>query len=93
MVKDGKGRKEKYVNFAESFVPLLKSYCYASKPKVYFVKGATEGKYSSESIRQFLRKSCKKANVNKTVTPHTLRHSSFQMNYITRNTTITIGLI
>lgn len=75
LVKNGKGRKDRYVNFAESFVPLLKSYYYAYKPKVYFVEGATGGKYSSESIRQFLRKSCKKANVNKTVTPHTLRHS------------------
>ena len=74
-MKDGKGRKDRYVNFAETFVSLLKSYCYAYKPKVYFVEGATEGKYSSESIRQFLRKSCKKANVNMTVTPHTLRHS------------------
>lgn len=75
VVKNGKGRKDRYVSLADSFLPLLSNYYYSYKPKVYFVEGQKGGKYSAESIRQFLRKSCKKANVNKTVTPHTLRHS------------------
>jgi site-specific recombinase XerD len=75
IVKDGKGRKDRYVSLADSFLPLLKNYYHSYKPKFYFVEGQNGGKYSAESVRQFLRKSCLNANIKKTVTPHTLRHS------------------
>lgn len=75
VVKNGKGRKDRYVSLADSFLPLLSNYYYSYKPKIYFVEGQKEGKYSAESVRQFLRKSCIKAGIKKTVTPHTLRHS------------------
>lgn len=75
IVKNGKGRKDRYVSLADSFLPLLSNYYYSYKPNTYFVEGQKGGKYSAESVRQFLRKSCLKAKVTKTVTPHTLRHS------------------
>jgi len=75
IVKESKGRKDRYVSLADSFLPLLSNYYYSYKPKVYFVEGQGGFKYSAESIRQFLRKSCKEAGVHKVVTPHTLRHS------------------
>ncbi|MBA6155875.1 site-specific integrase, partial [Tenacibaculum sp. S7007] len=75
IIKNGKGRKDRYVSLAESFLPLLSNYYNTFKPSIYFVEGQKGGKYSTESIRQFLRRSCKKAHINKTVTPHTLRHS------------------
>ncbi|WKD85382.1 Tyrosine recombinase XerD [Polaribacter huanghezhanensis] len=75
IVNQGKGRKDRYVSLADSFLPLLSNYYYSYKPKVYFVEGQKGGKYSAESVRQFLRKSCLKAKIYKTVTPHTLRHS------------------
>ncbi|KGL59028.1 phage integrase family protein [Polaribacter sp. Hel1_85] len=75
IVKNGKGRKDRYVSLADSFLPLLSNYYYSYKPSTYFVEGQKGGKYSSESVRQFLRKSCKKAQIKKIVTPHTLRHS------------------
>lgn len=75
IVKQGKGRKDRYVSLANSFLPLLSNYYYTYKPEVYFVEGNANGKYSAESIRQFLKKSCNQANINKAVTPHTLRHS------------------
>jgi site-specific recombinase XerD len=75
IIKSGKGRKDRYVSLAESFLPLLSNYYYSYKPEVYFVEGKNGGKYSAESVRQFLRKSCAKAHIIKTVTPHTLRHS------------------
>ena len=75
IVKQGKGRKDRYISLADSFLPLLSNYYYSYKPTIYFVEGQNGGKYSSESVRQFLRKSCVKAKVFKTVTPHTLRHS------------------
>lgn len=75
IVKKGKGRKDRYVSLADSFLPLLSNYYYSYKPTIYFVEGQNGGKYSAESIRSFLRKSCKKAGIRKLVTPHTLRHS------------------
>ena len=75
IVKKGKGRKDRYVSLADGFFPLLSNYYYSYKPTIYFVEGQNGGKYSAESIRSFLRKSCKKAGIKKLVTPHTLRHS------------------
>ena len=75
VIKNGKGRKDRYVSLADSFIPLLSNYYHSYKPKFYFVEGQKSGKYSTESVRQFLKKSCVKANIKKTVTPHTLRHS------------------
>ncbi|MCL7765332.1 site-specific integrase [Polaribacter sp. Z014] len=75
IIKNGKGRKDRYVSLADSFLPLLSNYYYSYKPNKYFVEGQKGGKYSTESVRQFLRKSCAKARIKKTVTPHTLRHS------------------
>ena len=75
IIKNGKGRKDRYVSLADSFLPLLSNYYHAYKPKIYFVEGQKGGKYSTESVRQFLRKSCTRANILKPVTPHTLRHS------------------
>jgi integrase/recombinase XerD len=75
IVKNGKGRKDRYVSLADSFLPLLSNYYNSYKPKIFFVEGQNGGKYSAESVRQFLRKSCLKAKIKKNVTPHTLRHS------------------
>ena len=72
---NSKGRKDRYVSLAESFLPLLSNYYYSYKPKVYFVEGQNGDKYSAESIRQFLKRACKAAHIKKRVTPHTLRHS------------------
>ena len=57
-------------------MPLLNNYLMSYRPIRYFAEGATAGTaYSATSIRSFLTRSCKYANINKKVTPHTLRHS------------------
>lgn len=75
IIKNGKGRKDRYVSLASSFYPLLSNYYHSYKPKIYFVEGKEGKKYSAQSVRQFLRKSCSRAQIKKIVTPHTLRHS------------------
>lgn len=74
-INQGKGRKDRYVVLAESILPLLENYFTTYQPKQYFIEGQKNGKYSPESIRNFLRKSCELAGIKKRVTPHTLRHS------------------
>ncbi|MBI9042758.1 tyrosine-type recombinase/integrase [Lutibacter sp.] len=75
IVKNSKGRRDRIVILAESFIPLLLNYINSYGPKKFFVEGVNEEKYSAESVRSFLRKSCMNANITKRVTPHTLRHS------------------
>ena len=75
LVKNSKGRKDRIVILAESFIPLLMNYVTSYNPKTYFVEGTEGNNYSAESIRAFLKRSCAIAKINKRVTPHTLRHS------------------
>ncbi|WP_457617782.1 tyrosine-type recombinase/integrase [Lutibacter sp.] len=75
LIKNSKGRRDRNIILAESFIPLLYNYLNSYTPKIYFVEGKPGEKYSTESIRSFLKRSCKLANITKCVTPHTLRHS------------------
>jgi len=75
IIKDAKGRKDRNVILAESFLPLLQNYLMTYKPSKYFAEGMKGGKYSAISVRKFLKKSSQLAGITKTVTPHTLRHS------------------
>ena len=75
-IKSGKGRKDRYVIMAESFLPLLNNYLNTYMPEKYFVEGLQRGaKYTPGSVRNFLKRSCELAGIKKKVTPHTLRHS------------------
>lgn len=75
LIKNSKGRKDRYVGLAESFLPLLNNYIMSYRPTQLFAEGTNNGPYSPESIRSFLKRNCKLAGINKRVTPHTLRHS------------------
>lgn len=75
LIKQSKGRKDRYVMLAESFLPLLFNYLQTYVPKVYFAEGFNEGQYTASSVRSFLKKSSRMAKIRKRVTPHTLRHS------------------
>ncbi len=75
LVRNGKGRKDRYVSVADSFLPLLAAYYHSYKPTVYFVEGEKGKVYSAESVRQFLKRNAKLAKIGNVVTPHTLRHS------------------
>ncbi|MCB4800216.1 tyrosine-type recombinase/integrase [Neotamlana laminarinivorans] len=70
-----KGKKDRYVNLAQSIMPLLKNYLMTYAPKTYVIEGQNGLKYSDSSIRKFLKSSCKLAKIRQVVTPHTLRHS------------------
>jgi integrase/recombinase XerD len=74
-IKSGKGRKDRVVIFAESFLPMFRDYIATYQPQRYFVEGKPGHKYSAESIRAIIKRSAHKAGITKRVTPHTLRHS------------------
>lgn len=74
-IKGAKGRKDRIVIMADSFLALFRNYYFSYQPKVYFIENPSGGKYTPESIRGFLKRSCTLARITKRVTPHTLRHS------------------
>jgi integrase/recombinase XerD len=74
-IKNGKGRKDRVVVMAESFIPLFQNYYMSYVPKRYFIESPNGSNYHPSSIRSFLKNSCKAAGIRKRVTPHTLRHS------------------
>jgi len=75
IVKNSKGRRDRNIILAQSFIPLMLNYVTSYNPKIYFIEGKPYQKYSAESVRGFLKRSCIMAGINKRVTPHTLRHS------------------
>lgn len=74
-VRNGKGRKDRHVVLAESFIPLLYNYITTYKPQELFIEGKDGQPYSSSSVRSVLKLACSRAKIKKHVTPHTLRHS------------------
>ncbi len=74
-VVQSKGRKDRYVVMADSFIPLLFNYLNTYKPGIFFVEGPEGKPYSGSGVRSFLKDSCRRAKIYKRVTPHTLRHS------------------
>jgi site-specific recombinase XerD len=74
-VRNGKGRKDRYVGIATSVIPLLLNYTKSYNTRRYVFEGANGAMYSTNSVRAFLKRSCEAAQITKHVTPHTLRHS------------------
>ena len=74
-IRNAKGRKDRYATLAKSLYPLLKNYHDTYRPQLFFIESPKGGMYSASSVRSFLKNSCKVANISKTVTPHSLRHS------------------
>jgi len=75
IVKSSKGRKDRNIILAKSCIPLILNYLNTYKPNIFFAEGKPSEKYSPESVRAFLKRSCNAAHITKKVTPHTLRHS------------------
>ncbi|MEN8247748.1 MAG: site-specific tyrosine recombinase/integron integrase [Bacteroidota bacterium] len=74
-IKGAKGKKDRYVKIAKANYMVIKSYLNEYTPRYYLFEGPDNNRYSSSSVRQVLKRACKKAGIRKYVTPHTLRHS------------------
>ena len=74
-VNGAKGKKDRISLLPENMLRLLREYYKNFKPQKCLFEGAKGGKYSPTSIANILKKAAQKAGVNKTVTPHMLRHS------------------
>ena len=64
-IRQAKGRKDRYVVLAESFIPLLINYLHSYRPTRFVIQGDGGGRYSGSSVRAFLKRSCRNAGILK----------------------------
>ncbi|RKY97149.1 MAG: integrase [Ignavibacteriae bacterium] len=74
-IRNSKGKKDRYIMLSGNVLKLLREYYKLYKPKEYIVEGQYGGKYSPASVQNIFKTALKKADINKSATVHTLRHS------------------
>jgi integrase/recombinase XerD len=74
-IKDGKGKKDRFVTLAEEVIPHLHSYKQQYRPVYWLLEGNTGGQYSKRSVQNVFRKAMEESKVFAYGTVHTLRHS------------------
>ena len=73
-VRKGKGSKDRIFKIAESLSRQLQKYI-VKNPGKYVFPGTNSKPMSTRNVQLLIKTAAKKANINKKVTPHTLRHS------------------
>jgi site-specific recombinase XerD len=75
-IKNGKGRKQRYVGLSVFLAKKLPLYLNEVKPSLYLFEGLTPGGPMGErSIQYIISEALQKTTITKAVTMHTLRHS------------------
>jgi integrase/recombinase XerD len=76
MVKGGKGNKDRIIILSQKWVRDVKKYVNKKKVKREYLFSKKNGKpLSTDTIERITREAARKAKMEKTVTPHVLRHS------------------
>ena len=74
-VRGGKGKKDRATILSIELLTLLRKYYQQYSPKVWLFEGIDGGYYSKRSVQEIFYKALKKANIDKKVSVHSLRHS------------------
>ena len=75
-VNGGKGGKDRYVPISQRLLEELRTYWKTVRPSNYLFPGKTDDvPLSGATIQRTCKMAAAQARINKTVTPHTLRHS------------------
>ena len=74
-IKQGKGKKDRYIMLSENVLKLLREYYKVYKPIEFIIEGQKGGKYSPKSVQSVFKSALKKAGIKKKASVHTLRHS------------------
>jgi integrase/recombinase XerD len=74
-VRQGKGKKDRRIPLSNSLLEMLGVYCGAYQPDNQLFEGKNGGRYSMNSVNQFLKKYADAAGIKKDINSHMLRHS------------------
>jgi integrase/recombinase XerD len=75
-IRQSKGNKDRIVPLSPKIIGILDRYYERFKPSRWLFEGAEVGsQYSESSLEKVLKAACKKANIQKPVSLHWLRHS------------------
>jgi len=75
IIRQSKGYKDRVVGLSPKILDLLRQYYKEYRPKDYLFEGQNGGMYTASSVRRVFKNACVKANINKPVRVHNLRHS------------------
>jgi site-specific recombinase XerD len=75
IVRQGKGRKDRYSLLSAKVLELLRIYYIEYKPKEWLFEGQFGEQYSETSIHNVFKAAVEKAGIKRKVKFHTLRHS------------------
>ena len=75
-VTNSKGKKDRYTILSEKIISLLYKYKLQYKPQIWAFEGQNKNRHISvRTIQKIFSDACKKVNITKKATVHTLRHS------------------
>jgi site-specific recombinase XerD len=75
-IRNGKGRKSRYVVLADLLAKRMQHYLSEVKPSVYLFEGLTPGQPMGErSIQYVINEALRRTDIQKPASMHTLRHS------------------
>lgn len=74
-IEGSKGNKDRMTLLSKTTLEDLRIYFKKHKPKKWLFEGQEGNQYSPTSLVKVLKGACKKAGINKDVSPHTFRHS------------------
>jgi site-specific recombinase XerD len=87
IIRQGKGRKDRYSILSEKVLELLRRYVKQYKPVIWLFEGQFGGQYGASSIQHILKDAVAASKIRKRVTVHTLRHC-FATHLLERGTDI-----
>jgi len=76
IIRNAKGKKDRVVPISDKIIEMLREYYKMYRPKLWLFEGQAEGEqYSEKSLQSVLKQAITKAEIDKPVTLHWLRHS------------------
>ncbi len=74
-VRGGKGKKDRTTVLSENLKKLLTIYLRDYKPNYWLLESASRSRYGASSVAKIVKRAAKLAGIERTITPHMLRHS------------------
>ncbi len=87
-VSQGKGKKDRYTILSPAMLEMLDRYCWAARPEdLLFTTRSKDRPIAVSTVQGVCKQAQRDAGIDKTITPHTLRHS-FAIHCVKRGMTI-----